>query len=79
MDSINMARILSKKIGLGVGISSGANLLAAILLNEKVNDKIVTVFPDDNKKYLTTLLSEKIDDNPNFLSNKIKLINYEIV
>ena len=79
LDSINMARILSKKIGLGVGISSGANLLAAILLNEKVNDKIVTVFPDDNKKYLTTLLSEKIDDNPNFLSNKIKLINYEIV
>jgi len=79
LDSINMARKLAKELGLGVGISSGANLLASILLNEKVNDKIVTVFPDDNKKYLTTLLSDKIDNNPNFLSNKIKLINYEMV
>lgn len=79
LDSINMARMLAKDLGLGVGISSGANLLAAIILNEKFNDKVVTVFPDDNKKYLTTLLSEKIDNNPNFLSNKIKLINYEIV
>lgn len=79
LDSINMARMLAKDLGLGVGISSGANLLAAIILNEKFNEKTVTVFPDDNKKYLTTLLSEKIDNNPNFLSNKIKLINYEIV
>jgi len=79
LDSINMSRILAYDLGLGVGISSGANFLAAILLNEKVNDKIVTIFPDDNKKYLTTLLSEKIDNNPNFLSNIIKLINYEIV
>ena len=79
LDSVNMARKLSNGLGLGVGISSGANFLAAILLNEKFNDKIVTVFPDDNKKYLTTLLSEKIDNNFNFVSNKIKLINYEIV
>lgn len=79
LDSINMSRKLACDLGLGVGISSGANLLASIILNEKVNDKIVTVFPDDNKKYLTTILSEKIDNNPNFLSNKIKLINYEIV
>lgn len=79
LDSINMARMLAKDLGLGVGISSGANLLAAIILNEKFNEKTVTVFPDDNKKYLTTLLSEKTDNNPNFLSNKIKLINYEIV
>ena len=31
-DAINMARILNKKLGLGVGISSGANFLGAILL-----------------------------------------------
>jgi len=79
LDSINMARKLASVLGLGVGISSGANFLASILLNVKGNGKVVTVFPDDNKKYLTTVLSEKIDDNPNFLSNKIKLINYELV
>ena len=79
LDSINMSRLLAQNLGLGVGISSGANFLAAILLNEKVNGKVVTIFPDDNKKYLTTLLSNKIDNNPNFISNKIKLINYEIV
>ena len=79
LDSINMARKLAIDLGLGVGISSGANFLASILLNEKENGKVVTVFPDDNKKYLTTLLSKKIDNNPNFLSNKIKLINYEVV
>ena len=79
LDSINMARKLAYNLGLGVGISSGANFLASIILNEKENNKIVTIFPDDNKKYLTTFLSEKIDANPNFLSNKIKLINYEFV
>jgi len=79
LDSINMARKLASVLGLGVGISSGANFLASVLLNKNEDGKVVTVFPDDNKKYLTTLLSEKADDNPNFLSNKIKLINYEIV
>ena len=79
LDSINMSKKLAIDLGLGVGISSGANLLAAVLLNEKTGDKIVTIFPDDNKKYLTTLLSEKIDNNPNFISNKIKLVNYDIV
>ena len=79
LDSINMARRLASVLGLGVGISSGANFLAAVLLNEKGNGKVVTIFPDDNKKYLTTILSEKIDNKPNFLSNKIKLINYELV
>ena len=33
-DAINMARLLNKKLGLGVGISSGANFLGAILLGE---------------------------------------------
>lgn len=78
-DAINMSRILAKELGLGVGISSGANLIGSILLNEKINKPIVTVFADDNKKYLTTDLSKEIDENKNFVSNNIKLINYEIV
>lgn len=72
-DAINMSRKLSRELGLGIGISSGANMLAAILLNEKVDGNVVTVFADDNKKYLTTELSKNIDFNPKFLSNKIEL------
>lgn len=75
-DAINMARILSKKLGLGVGISSGANFLAAVLLNNG-EENIVTVFPDDNKKYLSTDLGYPIDNNCDFISNSIELINFE--
>lgn len=75
-DSINMSRRLAKELGLGVGISSGANLIGSILLNEKINKPIVTVFADDNKKYLSTDLSKKIDENNEFISNQITLKNY---
>lgn len=75
-DAINMSRILAKELGLGVGISSGANLIGSILLNEKINRPVVTVFADDNKKYLTTDLSKEIDRNPKFVSNNVELISY---
>ena len=39
----------------------------------------VTVFADDNKKYLTTDLAKPIDENPSFVSNKVELIDYEII
>ena len=41
--------------------------------------KIATVFPDDNKKYITTRLSEKIDEDPKLISNKVKLIGFEVI
>ena len=72
-----MSRRLAKELGLGVGISSGANLIASIIYQEKKNKPVVTVFADDNKKYLSTELSKDIDDNENYWSNKIKLLNYE--
>lgn len=78
-DAINMSRLLGKKLGLGVGISSGANMLGAILLNEKIGGNIVTVFPDCNKKYISTDLSKDIDINKVFVSNKIELISYEVI
>lgn len=76
-DAINMSRRLSKELGLGVGISSGANLIGSVLVNENMEKTIVTVFADDNKKYLSTDLSKQIDNNKDFISNKIKLIDYE--
>ena len=78
-DAINMSRRLSKELGLGVGISSGANLIGSVLANEKIENAVTTVFADDNKKYLSTDLSKEIDDNKDFISNQIKLINYEEV
>lgn len=79
LDAINMSKKLAHILGLGVGISSGANLIGAIILNHEVNGSIVTIFPDDNKKYLSTDLKNKIDDNPCMISNQIELIDYEIV
>ncbi len=77
-DAIEMARKLGKELGLGVGISSGANMLGAILLEEQIGGTIVTVFPDDNKKYLTTDLtsSQKME---HFISSQVELLDYQVV
>ncbi|WP_407374749.1 PLP-dependent cysteine synthase family protein [Methanobrevibacter sp.] len=78
LDAINMSKRIAKEFGLGIGISSGANFLASVLKN--CNEyKIATVFPDDNKKYITTKLSEDIDNDSELLSNKIKLIDFEVI
>ena len=71
-DAINMSRLLAKKLGLGVGISSGANFLASVLSN---GNNVATVFADDFKKYLTTDLTKEIDTNPKLLSNQIELLD----
>ena len=78
-DAINMSRKLAKELGLGVGISSGANFLAGVETMQEENAPIVTVFADDNKKYLSTDLLKSINPDKNLLSNKIDLINYETV
>lgn len=78
MDAINMSRRLSAELGLGVGISSGANLLGCILLQDEIKTPVVTVFADDNKKYLSTDLSKPIDENNKYISNQVKLITYEV-
>lgn len=77
-DAIIMSQKLAKELGLGVGISSGANLLGALIVqNELGNDSIiVTVFPDDNKKYLSTDLFKTEPIKDNFLSPKIKLLSF---
>ena len=78
-DAINMSKRIANEFGLGIGISSGANFLASVLMDSD-EFKIATVFADDNKKYITTKLSEKIDENNSkLISNKIKLIDFEII
>ena len=62
-EAIYMAQQLSKQLGIGVGISSGANTMAAIKIKEMGYNNVVTVFPDDSKKYLSTDLTKKINSN----------------
>ncbi len=71
-DAIIMSQKLAK-IGLAVGISSGANFIGALMLQEKLgkNKNIVTVFSDDNKKYLSTDLMKEEEIKEHFLSKDI--------
>lgn len=78
-DAINMSRKISLDLGIGVGISSGANMIASILAKEENSKNIVTVFPDDNKKYLSTDLSKPINNNTKFISNQVELLDYEFI
>jgi cysteine synthase A len=77
-DAIIMAQKLASELGIGVGISSGANFIGALMKqNEMGKDAVVvTIFPDDNKKYLSTdlLKSEPIKDS--FLSPDIELLGF---
>ncbi len=78
-DAINMARKIARELGIGVGISSGANFIAGVLLGEGQQKKIVTVFADDNKKYLSTNLIENSSEKEEMISSKIQLVEYKVV
>ncbi len=77
-DAIIMAQMLANKLGIGVGISSGANFIGALMVQEKLGkDKVVvTVFSDDNKKYLSTDLLREEPVKEGFLSIDIELIDF---
>ncbi len=76
-DSIIMAQKLAN-MGLGVGISSGANFLGAVKAQNILGDDavVVTVFSDDNKKYLSTDLLKEEPVKDDFLSTDIKLESF---
>jgi len=53
-DAIKMMRELATNYGILVGISSGANVLAAVELNKEYKN-VVTVLPDRGERYLSAL------------------------
>ena len=75
-DAILMAQKLASHLGLGVGISSGCNFLAALQVQAQLGteSKVVTVFPDDNKKYLSgdLLLEQAVE--PDSLASVVDLV-----
>jgi cysteine synthase A len=80
-DAILMAQKLAASLGLAVGISSGANFIGALMIqNEMGNDAVVTtVFPDDNKKYLSTDLLRDERPNADYLTPEVELLSYEAI
>ena len=78
-DAILLAQRLASELGLGVGISSGANLAGAIELQNRMGDAsvVVTVFPDSNKKYLTTDLVREEPVKEGYFSPDVELLAFE--
>ncbi len=77
-DSILMAQKLARDLGLGVGISSGANFLGALLVQERMGRDavVVTVFADDNKKYLSTDLMREVPAKAAPLAEDVRLRSF---
>lgn len=80
-DSILMAQKLASKLGLGVGISSGCNFLAALMAQERLPDGAVvaTIFCDDNKKYMSTGLFGNEPVKAEYLSPQVELLEFKVV
>lgn len=78
-DAILLAQRLAAEMGLGVGISSGANLAGAIELQNRMGDDavVVTVFPDSNKKYLTTDLVREEPVRDGYMSPDVEFLGFE--
>jgi len=75
-DAILMAQKLASTLGVGVGISSGANFLAALMAQDALGAAavVVTVFADDNKKYLSTDLLREEPVRRGLLSSDVELL-----
>jgi cysteine synthase A len=88
-DSILMARKLAATLGLGLGISSGCNFLAAVMAGEKLAGEklaagthapvVATVFPDCNKKYLSTALFNEEPVRHGYLTPEIELLELDLL
>ncbi|MBD79602.1 MAG: cysteine synthase [Crocinitomicaceae bacterium] len=80
-DSIIMAQLLARRLGIAVGISSGANFLGAIKAQEMLSPEanVVTIFSDSNKKYLSTDLAREESVKDDFLSTHVDLLGFELI
>jgi cysteine synthase len=77
-DSIIMAQKIADELGIGVGISSGANFIGALKIQNMLgpDSVVVTVFADDNKKYLSTDLLKNEEVKNGFLSPDVQLLGF---
>lgn len=80
-DAILMSQRLAAEVGLGVGISSGANLLGALAVQDALGPEavVITLFPDDNKKYLSTDLLRPQAPREGYRSPDVRLLGFRSV
>jgi len=73
-----MAQKLASILGIGVGISSGANFIGALKVQNELGPEtiVVTVFPDDNKKYLSTDLLKSEPSRDSYLAQDVRLLHF---
>ena len=79
-DAILMAQKLAQQLGLSVGISSGANFLGALQIQNEMggNAAVATVFADCNKKYLSTDLMRCEPIRDDYESQHVELIGFNV-
>jgi cysteine synthase A len=79
-DSILLAQKLASQLGLAVGISSGANFLGALQIQNELGPaaSVVTVFADCNKKYLSTDLMREEPVRDDYESRHIELTGFKV-
>ena len=77
-DAILMAQALGHRLGLAVGISSGANVVGAMKLVEELGPDatVVTVLPDSNKKYLSTALPQAEPPQDDYVTPLVQLQSF---
>ena len=80
-DAILMAQNLASELGLAVGISSGANLIGALAVQDQLGSEatVATIFCDDNKKYLSTDLARTEPVKPDYVTPDVELIGFESI
>src|SRR5688572_17594824 len=80
-DAIVMSQRLASELGIAVGISSGANLLGALEVahNQGEDACVVTVFCDDNKKYLSTDLCSDEECKEHYQVNQVELVDFRLI
>ncbi len=83
-DAILMAQILCRQFGMGVGISSGANVLAAIkasMMAEAADlpvGPVATIFCDSQMKYLSTDLMKIEPVRDDYLTPNVELLGMDV-
>jgi cysteine synthase A len=79
-DAIILAQKLASQLGLAVGISSGANFLGALQIQNELGPQasVVTVFADCNKKYLSTDLMREEPLRDDYESRHIQLTGVKV-
>ena len=79
-DAILMAQLLAQH-GLAVGISSGANVIGALRIQQDLPSTavVVTVLCDSNKKYLSTDLLRSEPAKDGYLTPQVEMLGFDSV